>query len=120
MIYRSGVLSKQGVAEARGQGRGGSKVRGVGCGVWGDLQIRGTLHAGCGQGQARWRESGPKSRFNPAGCVVDAPPLQYVHTPPHLPSHSYRWDAGNVREVLEKKRAAGRMPVNIAEEKVSV
>ena len=25
---------------------------------------------------------------------------------------------GNVREVLDKKRAAGRLPVNIAEEKV--
>ena len=75
------------------------------------------------QDVAKAKHGGGKVGPNPAStlpAVSLTPPLQYVHMPPHLPSHSYRWDAGNVREVLEKKRAAGRMPVNIAEEKVSV
>lgn len=29
----------------------------------------------------------------------------------------YRWDSSKVRELLEKKRAAGAIPVNVAVEK---
>ena len=48
------------------------------------------------------------------GCVAEQLPVPSL---PHCRGCSYRWDSSKVRELLEKKRAAGALPVNVAAEK---
>lgn len=43
--------------------------------------------------------------------------LQPYRNPNRFLYRSYRWDAAKVKEVLERKRAAGAAPVNVAAEK---